>query len=368
MKNIRIYIVCLLFGAMPILISCELDGTEIPEHGFDYDQPWSQGINDQTLLAMNDAVIEGEYGNIRSMIILKNGKIVFENYYDGYSRKDKQKLGSATKSISSLLLGIAMEQKEESSVEDKIIDLLPDFKSYFEDIPQKDQISLRNILTNSSGIWWTEQIFQDTNPESNLQIMESSNNWIEYVLSRPMIREPGLAFNYNSGNSIILSPIIEHYAAANLTDFANEKLFQPLGISDWDWEQVPENTTNTASGLSLRPIDLAKIGQLMLDSGKWEQQSLVNDRWKRQSTQARYTLGSFTYGYQWWGISRFNPISYLVNRNDIYFAWGEGGQFLFVIPHMKIVFVTTAGNYNDDIELEIFNLFREYIIRSSPSY
>jgi CubicO group peptidase (beta-lactamase class C family) len=363
-KTLVIYIASISFMAA----SCSLESDEMPSHGLEYSLPGREGLDEQLLLKMNDEIQNGSFGQINSMLVLKNGKLVFENYYNGYTRNDLQRLETATKNISSLILGIAYDDLGDFSVQDRLIDLLPEFSEYFYDVPVKDQITMHHLLTNRSGLWWNELNLDDGNPENDMTRMKQSSDWTKFVLAKPMLREPGIEFNYNSGNSLLLATLIENYAGKPFGEFAEDRLFHPMGIDQYRWENEPGGKTNTAFGLSLRPVDLAKIGSMMLDSGRWQNNIIVSQPWIRNSTRSRFNIGYYRYGYQWWGFSNFNPISYNVTQNDIYFAWGTGGQFMFLVPHRNIVVVSTSNNYNDEIEFQMFRLFRDYILRAFPLY
>ncbi|MCC5932562.1 MAG: serine hydrolase [Cyclobacteriaceae bacterium] len=363
-RNIVIYIAFFSFT----IASCSLETDEMPSHGLEYSLPGREGLDEQLLLKMNDEIQSGGFGQINSMLVLKNKKLVFENYYNGYVRDDLQRIETATKNISSLVLGIAYDDLANNSVNDRLIDLLPGYSEYFYDVPVKDQITVHHLLTNRSGLWWNELNLDDGHPENDLTRMKQSSDWTKFVLAKPMLREPGIEFSYNSGNSILLASIVENYVGKPFREFAKERFFQPLGIDKYRWDNESGGKTNTGFGLSLRPVDLAKIGNMMLDSGRWQGKEIVSLTWIRNSTRSRFNVGYYRYGYQWWGFSNFNPISYNVTQNDIFFAWGTGGQFMFLVPHRDIVVVSTSNNYNDDIEFQMFRLFRDYILRAFPLY
>ena len=149
-----------------------------------------------------------------------------------------------------------------------------------------------------------------------------------------------------------------------LTDFANRKLFEPLGIEEFIWEEIPERYVNSSWGLHLKPLDFAKIGYLYLNNGEWNGQSIISERWKNRSTRSRYSVSNyFSYGYFWWRFQRYNEVVNNLVKNDLFFAWGDGGQFLFVIPHLNMVVVTTGGNYGNR-EALIFDMLRDYVFGS----
>jgi CubicO group peptidase (beta-lactamase class C family) len=217
-------------------------------------------------------------------------------------------------------------------------------------------------MSNSSGLWWDEWTYPFGNEDNDAYQMTLSNDWVVKVLSTPMIREPGFEFNYNSGNGIIMAPILENITGVELEQYTKEKLFDPLSITDWKWERIPGDFVNASWGLHLRPIDMLKIGYLHLKQGIWNEEMLFNERWTSQSTRNRTDVSSFyRYGYFWWRFGIYAEPVRRLKQNDVFFSWGDGGQFIFVVPHLDLVIVSTAGNYASN-DILPFTMFSDYII------
>lgn len=356
----RLIYIFVLFG---LLVSCDAENPS-PASFLEYDQPYYHNINSRKLTDLNTEISRGTFGDIHSLIIIRNDKIIFEKYYSNYEKSDLHAIGSSTQSVISVLLGIALKEDTLLSVRTKIIDVLPGYEQHFEDVPQKDQIEIRDLLSNTSGLWWDEWTHPFGNEGNDAYIMTLSQDWIANVLSTPMIREPGYEFNYNSGNGILMAPILQNLTGVELEQFAAEKLFEPLSIRDWKWDKISGGTVNAAWGLHLRPQDMAKIGYLFLKDGMWNETMIFEESWKNQSTRSRSTVSdSFEYSYFWWRFGNYAETVRGLKENDVFFAWGDGGQFIFIIPHLDMMVVSTAGNYaNNDILT--MNMLRDFIIEA----
>jgi len=329
-----------------------------------YEHPENHQVASVNLLALDSYIKDGNYGDVSSLIITRGNNVIFENYYNGFKRDELCALGRATASISSLLIGAIDDSDFAQILDRKIIDLLPEYETFFEGVPQKDLIRVDDLLKHTSGIWWNEWGMSWEQEDNDAYVMSQSDHWIEHVLGTPMIREPGFEFNYNSGHAILLAPVIGELSGEQVEELSARKLFEPLSIEHWQWDQTPEGNANTAWGLHLRPIDMAKIGYLFLEKGKVDGTQIISEDWINRSTVAYNAVAfEFDYGLQWW---KFNSRSNVVGRlrtNDLIFAWGEGGQFLFIMPSLKSVMVVTSSNSLSD-ETLIFGMLRDYIMPS----
>ena len=346
-----------------LFLACE-EENPTPTNFLDYENPYVEYFNGAKLDELNEQIKKGSYGDIHSLLILRNDKIVFENYYSNYQRSDLHPIGGSTQSIVSALVGVMMHEDDAISLRTKIIDFFPDYAQYFDNIPQKDQIEIRHLLSNTPGLWWDEWAHPFSSEDNDAYVMTLSDDWISNVLSTPMIREPGYQFNFNSGNGILMAPIMQQLTGIELEQYATEKLFKPLNISNWKWERIPDDYVNASWGLHLRPVDLAKIGYLFLKEGVWNDQMIFAENWRSSSSRNR-AIASYYYGYGyfWWRFSSFADVIRPIKENDVYFSWGEGGQFLFVIPHLDMIVVTTAGNYAND-ETMAFGMLKDYIFEA----
>lgn len=273
----------------------------------------------------------GAFGDIHSLLILKGDELLAEEYFGGYNADSIHFQYSVTKSISSLLIGIAMDQGYLSSVDQKLYDLFPEYGNqiaHWND--QKAGITLKNVLTMSAGYQWDEWTYTYTDIRNDANKLIRSEDLMKFVLDLPLAHEPGSRFTYNSGCSMLLSGIIQNTTGMSLETFAEKNLFSKLGIEEWHWEQGKDGVFNSGWGLHLKPWDMLKIGRMVRDGGLWEGDRIVSESWLKASQ----TNHIASYGYQWWLSSGF------------FSARGWGGQVIAIVPEDDLVVVTTAGNFS----------------------
>lgn len=281
-------------------------------------------------------VAAGRYGQVDSLLIWHDGEMVTELYFNGYDADQLHPVYSITKSVTSLGIGLAVEQDRFPPLSTPIGKI---FEEYHDETSADwETITIEQLLTMSDGFRWDE-----IEGDSFDQLFHSED-WIGHLLAIPIDQPPGTQFNYNTGSTIaageILSRSIEQPAAA----FIQEELFAPLGITSFKWPEGPNGASNTGSGLELRPRDLVKIGRLMLDDGRWQGRQLVAEEWIDLSTRPHRTDNSWPYGYMWWRLADDDRAVRNLAQNDVVFASGYAAQFIFVVPHLDLVVVTTAAN------------------------
>ncbi len=355
MKRISVALIFALF------ISACGEERPVPEVFLKYGSPYNENIDAAMLSELDSEIKLGSYGNIHSLIIIRNDRIVFENYYNNYQRNDLVPMGAATQSLVSALSGTLLNQNPNIILTTKIVDYFPEYSAYFENIPQKDQIEFRHLMTHSSGLWWDEWTHPPGDPKNDAYVMTQSEDWVDLILSTPMIREPGKEFNFNSGNAVLMAPILQKITGVELEELMHNNLFKPLGISEWKWDRIPGGYVNAAWGLHMRPMDMAKIGYLFLKEGQWGDQQLFHEFWRLRSARRRIGVtGYYGYGYFWWNFSVNADVVRLLKTNDVFFSWGERGQYMFIIPHLDLLVLTTAGN-EPIYETKAIEMLRDYI-------
>lgn len=326
----------LLLAALVWAAACtDAPTAPLPEGAVDLRQPWvtaeAEAVGlDASALHLADQVAE-ETPRIRSLLVVRRGRLVHERYWGGPDAATLMDVRSVTKTVVSTLTGIALERGDIQSIDQPITDFLssPEF-----DIgAEHSLITIRHLLTMGSGIAWAE----NTTNEYNEWI--TSPDPAAYVLARPLENQPGTAFDYNSGAVHLLGILLERATGMSLPDYADEVLFGPLGIEARTWEPVNPPYVNGGAGIDLRPRDLARIGQLFLQDGYSAGTAVVPSVWVEEATQRRWgDLGSsgpidrLDYGFLWW----------LDLSHDAYFAWGHGGQFIYVVPGLDLVVVLTT--------------------------
>ena len=302
-----------------------------PTAGWKTSIPEAQGMVSAKLL-IADEFIQNRLPDAFSLLVVKNGYLVFEKYYSWGSPDKYAVVHSVTKSVTSALIGIALDKGYLNSVDQKLVDFFPEYVTDESD-PRKKEISLRHLLTMSAGFRWN-----DRGP--SMRNWYLSSDWVKSAVQLPQENNPGDIFNYNSSTSHLLSVILSKSTETSTLDFAKKYLFEPLGIQSAYWHQDPQGYYIGGFGLGLSARDLAKFGFLYLNNGYWNGQSIVSESWVKESTgQQIQTVshpiyGKFGYGYQWWVKN--------VDDCNSFRAWGRRGQFIAVVPEMDLVIAVTS--------------------------
>jgi CubicO group peptidase (beta-lactamase class C family) len=310
-----------------------------PTQGWRTSAPEEQGMDPALLGQMFDAV-EDRSLNVHGVVIVRHGNIVAEEYYSPYRQDTKHVLYSVTKSFISALVGIAIEEGYIESVDQRVLDFFPDH-TFANPDPRKEAMTLEHLLTMTSGLDWEEgmPIYLE---------MYRSRDWVQFVLDKPMVAEPGSQFVYCSGCSHVLSAIIQRTTGMNTLEYAQSRLFEPLGITDVYWESDSSGTSIGGWGLEITPRDMAKFGYLYLNGGVWDGQQVVPAEWVRTSVEKHVETDSdLGYGYQWWTYPSL----------DAYTAIGRDAQLIFVIPDQDVVAVFTAELDGADALFELIEKF-----------
>lgn len=323
--------------------------------GWPIAKPDDTGLDGARLCSIA-ARLKATEANIHSVVVVRHGKLVFEQYFPGhdslwgaaegqfeFNAATKHDMRSISKSVTSLLVGIALERMLITSIDEPVVKFFPEYAVL--KTPGWDKITLRHLLTMSSGLEWNENL--PWNPMNDEWHLANDDDPLRYVLQRPVALPPDTVWNYNGGGTELLGKIIEKASGKPFDVFARETLFEPLGITDWEWKTWNGGKIAPAAGLRLRPRDAAKIGQLLLNKGNWNGRRVVSPDWITDSIKPRFQAigyfgGLFFYGYQWW-MGRT-----LAGEKDVTWiaAVGLGGQRLFVVPDLDLVVMTTSGLYS----------------------
>lgn len=359
-------------ASMLLLLICAWDsGTAVAEiAGVSLTEasPESQQLDGRKLNAALAKIEAGDYGNIDALLVLRNNHLVLEKYFspEYHGREYLRPILSSTKSISSALIGIAVGQGKITGVAANLLDYFAEYPDLKNPDARKQEITLENVLTMSAGFQWNELEIGYADPRNDFNKMLQSRDWVKYVLDAPMSHAPAEQMVYSSGATLLLSSILQKSTGRSAEEFAVEHLFGPLGIENYTWSLARGGITNTYTGLAMRRRDLAKIGILFLNQGRWLERQLVPQKWVLQSTRKHIAAGPDTdgrwygYGYQWWRFHDRDPTVKDLEINDIYFSWGYGGQFIFVVPHLQMVVVATGNLYGAD-HRRTFDLLHDHI-------
>lgn len=297
---------------------------------------------------------------LHSMLVVRSGHLVFERYYNGFGPDNPHDLRSATKSITSLLTGIAIERGAVADVDAPLMDYL---SNDYPNVRDKDDILLRHLLTMSSGLDCDDG---DRSTRGQEDRMYRSDDWVEYFLSLRRSHAPGDTTRYCTGGVVALGEAIAQGADQDFAAFAHDALFGPLAIQNYRWARFDnEEKVDTGGHLLLTPQAMAKVGMLVLNEGRWGTEQVVPAEWIERSVQPRTRINGELYGYLWWRYTlRYGgPEGEAV---DVIAARGNGGQVIFVVPEYDLVAVFTAGYYNSADTQIIYNTFYNAVMTSVP--
>lgn len=302
--------------------------TEAQETAWEWqkDSPDNQGLSSSALEDIHDTFDSFE---LLTSVIVKNGYIVDEYYKDGYDETSTFILNSASKSITSALIGIAIDMGYIESVDTPISQYLPEVSELG---GEWSNITIRHLLTHTSGIATTDSSLWNE--------WRNSDNWMEYIYDLSIVSEPGSAFSYSTGNTHMLCAILQAATGMTAYEFGKEYLFDPLGMDSVECGSDPQGISDGGNGFSMTVYDMAKFGLLFLNEGQWEGEQIVPLQWVEASTSVQFvrSSGSADYGYQWW-VRTFGDNGY-----DAYFAQGHAGQYIFVVPEIELI-VCFTSNY-----------------------
>ena len=344
--------------------------------------PESAAFDPAALCGALDAVAAGA-DNIHGVVVTRHGQLVAELYRDGPDRQIDVRYGlpnplagdahfdattrhdirSISKSVVSLLVGIAIGQGALPGVSAPLLGFYPERADLLVDAPpQRARITLAHLLSMSSGLRWDEGAL----PNDETRLFWTAD-LPAYVLGRPFDSEPGERFLYNSGGTALLADVLVRSQGKSLSALAREQLFEPMGIRDWVWATDMRGRELAFTGLRMRPRDLAKLGQLVLDGGRWQGRQLVPAAWIAEATRPHLatsvrlpgdTARSFGYGYQWWTgsvPSQGQPLPWSA-------GFGNGGQRLYTVPALGLVVAISAGGYGSAaINASVHALFERIV-------
>ncbi len=291
-----------------------------------------------------------DIGTVQSLIVEKNDEIIAEYYKGSIHSGRHTNIKSASKSVLSLLVGIAIDRGYLDGTDQTIADFFPD---YFEKNPdsKKESITIQDLLTMRTGL--------ESTSFRNYGRWVLSSNWAEFALNQPMVNEPGREMVYSTGSSHLLSVILTRATGMSTLQFGNRYLFGPMNITIGGWDRDSQGFYMGGNNMAMTPADLLKIGKLMMNKGNYNGEQLVSREWIQESLQV-YGSSSFNpydYGYMWW--------SKTVENHIVYFAWGNGGQYIMILPELgSVISITSSLNNSGSrrYQRQIFQYLGEEII------
>ena len=376
--KIKSYIIVWIIAVMLFSINCEKEpnipnpfpanefiktgdyqGAYFHTNGWRECDPGEVGMDREVLKDMNyeiASLVENDY-EIHSVLIIREGYIIAEQYYSRYFDPDTEhKIHSCTKSFTSALIGIAIAEGFIQGIDDTMIDFFTDYD--IENMsPQKQGITLEHILTMSAGLDWNELDYLYTDPQNTHYQWKRSDDWIQFVLDRPMEYTPGEVQDYNSGLSELLAYIIQKSTGMRADSFALERLFTPMGIDEYYWPTNPQGYARGGGGMRLTPRNMAKLGYLHIQDGKWEDKQIIPENWIQESGRKHIVsqhIPGFWYGYQFW----------VTEDGLMYTALGYAGQWIMIVPEYDLVAVFT-NHFDEGVPAQEgtpMRLFYDYIM------
>lgn len=330
--------------------------------GLPVDAMYNNGMDTGRIVALTKLILADKYPNIHSMLIIRRGKLIYENYFAGedevhggtpvgyvnHTIDDLHDCRSISKSFTSACIGIAVRHGYIKSIDEPIFPYFKEYAKYFD--PGKRKITIRNLLTMTSGLEWNEKISYRDSDNSETQ-MDRSDDPISFILSRKLTSVPGTVWNYSGASATLLGEILRKATGERLDKFAGKNLFAPLGIGKYTWDSMPlqKDVTAAAWGLRLRSRDLAKFGLLYMNYGRWGNTQILDTDWVKHSLNTEVSRPSEKpnipegYGFQFW-VGFIDEGSHY--KTDLPHADGNGGQNIFFWRSMDILLVFTGGNYN----------------------
>ncbi len=359
-----------------------------PGESWQTSTPEQEGLDGQAIAQLDEEFRAGKHGYVDSMLIIRNGRLAFEAYYENdyqainadlvtgesgpwnyydvnwhpfHKGSDLHTVQSTTKSFMSALVGIAIDRGDLPGVDATLGELLPGREITDS---KKAAITLDNILTMRPGFEWEEDVSY-WDPGNDAIKVELTDDWVGYLLAKPIAHEQGTYYKYNSTNTQLMSEMVSRATGRALNEYADEFLFGPIGIKDYFWKDAPEGFKDVAGGLYLTPRSLARFALLYEREGEWDGRQIVPAEWVARSAEPHvadtapddpgFDVG---YGYQWWVYNDGKD-----GKPLMYGSWGWGGQFALIVPELDLVGVFTGWNVYDGQDNEYaFRLFYDRVV------
>jgi len=364
-----------------------------PEEHWEVSTPENEGVDAKVIQEITDEIDRGIYGSVDHFLLIKNGRVIADHKYsvdydemlanskntkpansqkvpEQYNYDDTSwhpffnntnlhTLQSVTKSITSAAFGIAIDEGLIKDVQQPIYPYFKNFKYDMSD-PRKSEITIEDLLTMRTGIDWFTDGGYDNDKHSTV-VMENSDNWLQYILDRPMDKKPGTSYEYNDGSSVLLGKILSEATGVRADKWAKKKLFAPIGIHNYKWKITPKGETDTEGGLYLSTYDLARVAYLFLREGQWKGKQIISKEWVQKSVSAIVDdinpdndVVNPGYGYQWYSTSK--------GGSSIYLGAGYGGQYIVVSPEFDIVMVFNSWSVHKKSKKSLYKVLQNIII------
>ncbi|UII31836.1 beta-lactamase family protein [Fulvivirga ulvae] len=349
-----------------IILACISSANVYSQGKYKYSQPreLSDGWNTGSLKLQNpdsiklyrlfNQLLEGGH-RIHSMLVVKDGEIVIEEYFGDNSVNIQHDLRSATKSITSVLMGIAISKGFVSDIDDPVSRYVS-YTNVKNPDQRKDEITIRHLLTMSTGLDCNDW---DMGSKGREDKVYRKKDWLQYFMDLPMINDPGAVSDYCTMAQVLAAEVISRASGMTIDQFAREYLFDPLQVKNVSWGHTSDkDVIPAAKRLYMTPRDMAKIGQLILRNGEWNGKQIVAKAWVEESTTAKTKITGIDYGFLWWNV----PFQINGNITVAKLATGNGGQYIFIFPELNLVAVFTGGAYNSPDDKLPFAIVKDVLL------
>lgn len=315
----------------------------------------SQKVDTARIYQLFNQIQNGK-NKIHSVLWIQNDQIIIEEYFNGYLADQQQDLRSATKSIRSILIGIAIDKGFIDNINDPVFKYLKPQTPNKNLDKRKEKITIKDLLTMSSGLDCNDW---DKTSKGQEDKVYRKKDWIQYTLDLPMVNEPGTVSNYCSMGVVLIAEIINRASGMPIDKFAQQYLFNPLEINNVSWGHTSnKEVISSGKRLFMTPRDMAKIGKLILHKGKWNEKQVVSQKWVEESTTPKTKITGIDYGYLWWNI----PFMVHQKRMVTKVATGNGGQYIIILPELDAVAVFTGGAYNSQEDKLPFAIMKDIFL------
>jgi CubicO group peptidase (beta-lactamase class C family) len=365
-----------------LAVGCRAPAAPIPDRlddGWPVAAPADVGLEAAVLERIDSLRDANALGVLNAVVVVRDGRLVFERYYPSYrtgppplaetldgmvpnrpfpplpdgpltaATVPPHTFQSASKGVTALVVGAAVDRGL-LAPDRPVADLLPRYAGLLATDPRKGRMTLRHVLTMTTGLDWDETAVPYHDPANLARRLNASADWVGFTLGQPMREEPGTRFEYCSGCTLLLSAILQQATGKHADEFAEEALFRPLGIERTVWIRhaaSADSLSHTGGGLWLRPRDAAKLGWLFVSGGEWGGRRVLSREWLEETARSHNERGEWGYGFQW-NIRAVPGLAGSV-RGDLLIAWGAAGQFIFVARPLRMVVVVNGYNWGDDL-------------------
>ncbi|MEM1001573.1 MAG: serine hydrolase [Bacteroidota bacterium] len=317
----------------------------------------SQNIDSTLFYKLFDQILNGE-NKLHSVLLVKNNELLLEEYFNGYKIDQPHDLRSCTKSLRSLLLGIAIDKGFIDSIDDPMNKYLTNLSPRKNLDDRKADITIKHLITMSTGLDCNDWDKKSKGQEDKVY---KKKDWLQYTVDLPMINDPGEVAFYCSMGVILMTEVIQESSGMSIDQFAEQFLFLPLGITNLKWGHTTRKAIITSGKrLYMTSRDMAKIGQLILNKGEWNGQRIISKAWIKEATTPKVKISGTDYGYLWWNFQLNNKGKATISKT----ATGNGGQYIMVLPEHNLVAVFTGGAYNSQEDKLPFAIMNNVVLPS----